>query len=133
LNETDLPVAPLNRYQLQPEWASLCAHRHNVLIEGPVADTHALLLLLQPHIDKPVLWRRPHARLEFSDRDAGALILEGVSTLTTEDQTRLLAHVDAGPRRQIVSTSQHPLFTLVARGRFDAALYYRLNVVLLRT
>ena len=133
MNENNLEVAPLNRYQNQPEWASLCAHRHNVLIEGPVAETHALLLLLQPHIGQPVLWRRPHARLEFSGRDAGALILEDVSTLTTEDQTRLLAQVDAGPRRQIVSTSEHPLFALVARGLFHAALYYRLNVVLLRT
>jgi hypothetical protein len=133
LNETDVEVAPLDRHQYLPEWASLCAHRHNVLIEGPVAGTHALLLQLQPHIGKPVLWRRPHARLDFSGRDAGALILEDVSTLTTEDQTRLLARVDAGPRTQIVSTSEHPLFTLVARGRFHAALYYRLNVVLLRT
>ena len=64
---------------------------------------------------------------------AGALILEEVSTLTTEDQTRLLAHLDAGPRTQIVSTSEHSLFTLVVRGLFNAALYYRLNVVLLRT
>lgn len=129
----DIDVAGGSLNQTQPEWASLCAHRHNVLIEGPVAETHALLLLLQPHIGKPVLWRRPHARLEFSGRDAGALILEDVSTLTTEDQTRLLAHVDAGPRRQIISTSEHPLFTLVGRGLFHAALYYRLNVVLLRT
>ena len=134
-DETDVEIAPLNQYQCQsqPEWASLCAHRHNVLIEGPVAETHALLLLLQPHIGKPVLWRRPHARLEFSGRDAGALILEDVSTLTTADQTRLLAQVDAGPRMQIISTSEHPLFPLVARGAFNAALYYRLNVVLLRT
>ncbi len=104
-----------------------------MLIEGPVAETHALLLLLQPHICKPILWKRPHARLELPGRDAGALILEDVSTLTTEDQTRLLAQFDSGNRTQIVSTSEHPLFTLVARGLFDAALYYRLNVVLLRT
>lgn len=134
-DETDTQIAALDQYQhqYQPEWASLCAHRHNVLIEGPVAGTHALLLLLQPHMGKPILWKRPHARVEFSGRDAAALILEDVSTLTTEDQTRLLAHLDARPRTQIVSTSEHPLFTLVARGLFDAALYYRLNVVLLRT
>jgi Sigma-54 interaction domain len=134
-HETDMEVAHLDQYQHQhqPEWASLCTHRHNVLIEGPVAETHALLLLLQPHIGKPILWKRPHARLELHGRDAGALILEDVSNLTTEDQTRLLAHVDAVPRTQIVSTSEHPLFTLVVRGVFDAALYYRLNVVLLRT
>ena len=32
----------------------------------------------------------------------------------------------------IVSTTAHPLFPLVARELFDEALYYRLNITLLR-
>ena len=123
--------APLEEYQ--PEWASLCAHRHNVLIEGPIADTHSVLRLLQPHIDTPILWKHPHARLELPGREIGGLILENVSTLSPEDQGRLLARFDAGSRMQVVSTSESPLYQLVARNLFDATLYYRLNVVLLRT
>ena len=114
------------------EWASLRAHRHNVLIEGQVASTHAVLRLLQPHIDTPIMWRPPHARLELTLRGAGALILEEVGTLTAEDQTRLLSYLDATSHPQVVSTNERPLFTLVARGLFEAALYYRLNIVLLR-
>ena len=129
--ETGSYVVPLNQYQ--PEWTSLCAHRHNVLIEGPVAETHAVLRFLQPHIGAPILWKRPDAALELPGREIGALILESVATLSPEDQVRLLAHFDAGARTQVISTSEHPLYRLVAHNVFDATLYYRLNVVLLRT
>lgn len=129
--ETYPNVAPLSEYQ--PEWASLCTHRHNVLIEGPAAKTHAVLLRLQPHIGKPIVWKRPHAPLELPGCGVGALVLENVSNLSREDQMQLLAYFDAGTRTQVVSTSEHVLYRLVARNRFDVALYYRLNVVLLRT
>lgn len=104
-----------------------------MLIEGPIAETHAMLRSLQPHMDTPILWKRPYARLELSGGLVGGLILEDVSTLSREEQVRLVAHFDAGIRTQVVSTSQHPLYPLVAHGLFDATLYYRLNVVLLRT
>jgi DNA-binding NtrC family response regulator len=66
-------------------------------------------------------------------RAGGALILEDVETLTAEDQTELLARLDrARSHQQIISTTEHSLFALVARGLFDPALYYRLNVVLVR-
>jgi transcriptional regulator of acetoin/glycerol metabolism len=42
----------------------------------------------------------------------------------------LLAFLDGGRCAQLVSTTEHPLFPLVARGLFSGALYYRLNVVL---
>ena len=126
--DTDLSL--LDPYRT--EWASLRARRHNVLIEGPVAATHTVLRLLQPHIGKPILWKWPQARLELPSCEAGALILEDVSTLTAEDQTQLLTRLDGGSHTQIVSTSEQPLFVLVERKLFNAALYYRLNVVLLR-
>ena len=129
--EMDRIVAPLKEYR--PEWASLCAHRHNVLIEGPIAETHTMMRALQPHMAAPILWKRPHAPLELPGCEIGGLILENVTTLSPEDQSRLLAHFDAGARTQVVSTSEHPLYRLVAYNLFDATLYYRLNVVLLRT
>jgi DNA-binding NtrC family response regulator len=39
---------------------------------------------------------------------------------------------ESGWRTRIISTTPRQLFALVASGLFDAALYYRLNVMLLR-
>jgi len=115
------------------EWARLCARRHNMLIEGPPDATRAVLRLLEPDIREPIVWKRPHAPFELPGVEARALILENVAALTAGDQAQLLAHLDGlGSLTQIVSTAEQPLFALVTRGLFDAALYYRLNVVLLR-
>jgi Sigma-54 interaction domain len=115
------------------EWRSLLANRHNLLVEGPLTVTHAALLLLKPHIGAPIEWKRPRGRFELPSREGGALILEDVGTLTADDQTELLARLDrARSHPHIISTTEHSLFALVARGLFDPALYYRLNVVLLR-
>ena len=128
---TEFDVSLLDPYRA--EWTSLRAHRHNLLIEGPLTATHAALLLLKPHIGAPIEWKRPQGRFELPSREGGALILEDVETLTAEDQKELLARLDrAKSHPQIISTTEHSLFALVARGLFDPALYYRLNVVLLR-
>ena len=49
--------------------------------------------------------------------------------LDRHEQAALLRWLDAD-RKQVVSTTAQPLFPLVARGLFDKALYYRLNVML---
>ncbi|MGE5242754.1 MAG: hypothetical protein ACM3SQ_00815 [Betaproteobacteria bacterium] len=115
----------------QAEWRTLRAHRHNVLLEGPVAATSTVLRLLQPHMRGPTLWHR-HGPLSLPSGEAGALILADVAALDADDQTRLLEWlVGTGAHTQIVSMTERPLFALVMLGLFDAALYYRLNVVLL--
>jgi len=40
----------------QTEWRSLRACRHNVLLEGSLAATNAVLRLLQPHIGGLLAW-----------------------------------------------------------------------------
>jgi transcriptional regulator of aromatic amino acid metabolism len=61
------------------------------------------------------------------------MILRNVGALTTADQARLLVWLQhEGFGAQVVSTTEPPLFALVAKGLFDVALYYRLNVLLLR-
>lgn len=117
---------------LTGEWRSVCTARHNVLLEGPAASTEAVVRLLEPHLREPVAWKRPRAPLELPTGECGALVLQDIAALGGEEQTRLLGLLDDGTRRkQVVSTTTHPLFPLVARGLFDEALYYRLNVVLL--
>jgi transcriptional regulator of acetoin/glycerol metabolism len=80
-----------------------------------------------------VEWKRPGAPLELPASDVGALILQDVGGLGAAEQTRLLMWLaTASQHTQIVSTTVHSLFALVARGLFDEALYYHLNLVLLQ-
>jgi hypothetical protein len=118
---------------VQTRWGILRACRHNVLLEGPVAATNAGLHLLQPPIRGPIVWNGPQTPLNLPSGEVGRLILRGVAGLSAEDQARLLVWLRGlGSRTQIVSTTERPLFALVARGLFDETLYYRLNVMLLR-
>jgi transcriptional regulator of aromatic amino acid metabolism len=111
----------------------LISVNHNLLLEGPDASTDTAVLRLEPHLRKPVLWKRRGAPLEFPDEAVGTVILEDVGGLAVDDQARLLRWLDdTVPRSRIVSTTADSLFPLVARGLFDAALYYRLNVMLVQ-
>jgi len=123
-----LDSAPLLAFSFRStvEWRS---PRHNVLLEGSEPATLAVLRLLEPHLPEPVIRKRRGSPLQLPDGDIGALILEEVSDLSGDDQARLLAWIDGRCQTQIVSTAARPLFERVARGFFDASLYYRLNVI----
>jgi hypothetical protein len=123
-------VSLLDSYQV--ELGVLHAHPHNVLLEGPAAATDAALLLLQPHLRDPLIRNPPHSPFELPEGMTGSLILRDVAALAAGDQARLLAWLRGpGLGAQVVSTTERPLFALVAQRLFDAALYYRLNVLLL--
>ena len=108
-------------------------HRCNALLEGTGTATDAALHLWRPHIRKPIVSHESPAPLHLPNGETGTLILRNVATLSRDEQRRLFAWMRAtGSRTQIISTSAHPLFALVEDGLFDAALYYRLNVLLLR-
>lgn len=56
----------------------------------------------------------------------------GLDLIGRREKSELLGWIDdPNARRQVVSTTVDPLFSLVGRGLFDEALYYRLNVILL--
>lgn len=117
----------------QAEWRTWRAHPYNVLLEGPAATTNAVLRLLQPHIREPIVWHQPQGPLTLPSGETGALILTDVAALGADDQMRLLEWlVGPGLHTQIVSTTERSLFACVTRGLFDAGLYYRLNIMLLR-
>jgi hypothetical protein len=108
-------------------------HRCNVLVEGGRAATTAVLRLLLPSTREAVVWHKPYAPLKLPDRTTNTFILRNAASLSANDQGRLLDWFgDPGWRTQIISTAESPLFTLVQGGLFDATLYYRLNVMLLR-
>jgi len=104
----------------------------NVLIEGPSTATDEVLLVLRLHLREPLVIDLAHEPLHLPDGATRNLVLRNVAALTAEDQARLLVWLQReGFGAQIVSTTERPLFALVAQGLFDAALYYRLNVLLL--
>jgi hypothetical protein len=115
-----------------PEWQFLSERPCNVLLEGTVAATDAVLDLLQPNIREPIVWHRPPAAFQLPGGEARTLILREAAALERDEQRRLLSWMNDADCPQIVTTSSCPLFVLVEAGRFDAALYYRLNGVLLR-
>lgn len=121
----------LNGYDI--EWRLLSQEPYNVLVEGPVAATDAVLRLLRPHIREPIVWHRPAATLDLPSGETRTFILRDAAALSRPEQRRLSDWMrDMGSQTQVVTTAWCPLFALVATGRFDAALYYRLNVLLLR-
>jgi hypothetical protein len=108
-------------------------HRFNVLVEGDAARISAVLRLLLPCTREAVVWHKPYEPLELPGRETKTFILRDAASLSASDQARLLGWLgDTGWRTQIISTAESPLFTLVEGGLFDATLYYRLNVILLR-
>ena len=114
-----------------PEWHSLSTGQHNAIFEGPEEATDDVLRLLQPYLRTPAIWNRAPMPLEFPAHGGGALVLRNVCALDRQEQAALLNWLEAG-RKQVISTTTEPLFPLVAMGRFDEALYYRLNVMLVR-
>jgi hypothetical protein len=114
------------------DWRCLLRERYSVTIEGPDEATETALLVLKPHLQQPVIWEQPD-HLQLPADFPGTLVIRQVEAMTTDDQRRLLAWLGrAATPIQIVSTARTPLFDLVEAGCFDAALYYRLNVALLR-
>jgi hypothetical protein len=115
------------------DWNRVATAQHSMLIEGYAASIHFILMLIEPYLREPVLWLGTDGRLALSDENCGAIVLQDVSALARSEQARLHAWLDGrSPPTQVVATTTAPLWPLVDIGRFDAALYYRLNVVRLR-
>jgi len=112
------------------EWRSVCLRHHCMLLEGPEEVTETVLSLLKPHLRTPVVWTCSQSLRELPAASSGALVLRDVAALGRQEQTQLFRWLDDphGPK-QVVSTTADPLFPWVARGHFDEALYYRLNVI----
>ena len=105
-------------------------HVFSVLLEGPSTATDAVLLLLQLELAAS---HQAGAPLVLPSNETRTLVVKDPCALTDEAQRGLLAWLgDANSARRIISTTVRPLFPLVADGRFDATLYYRMNVLLLR-
>jgi hypothetical protein len=111
--------------ELSLDWHAMVTTRPNVLIEGPEAATEAVLRALRPHCGEPASdWGDT-----LGDRRPPTLIVREVAALSATDQQHLQQWLDSGERSQVLSTTAQSLFSLVERGLFLEALFYRLNVV----
>jgi Sigma-54 interaction domain len=115
------------------EWSQICTGRHNVLLEGPMACTEAVLHLLKPHFGEPMTMKRSGAPLELHTLKGGTVVVHDIAAFSRPEQERILEWLDnPQTQTQVVCTTIEPLFPLVAEGLFDETLYYRLNVILLQ-
>ena len=114
------------------EWQTLCLGEHNILLEGPRVATEALLAELMPSLRTPTVALRGRRRLRIPKGSTNALVVRDVHTLSALDQEHLMRWLSEPGSRQVIATTEERLFSRVARGQFNEALYYRLNVILLR-
>jgi hypothetical protein len=97
------------------------------------SDESAVLSRLTPHLREPIVWTRPGSPLDLQSDMNGTVVLQAVSDLGADDQSRMLRWLGgSGNRAQTICTTTTPLFPLVVRGLFDETLYYRLNSILWR-
>jgi hypothetical protein len=109
----------------------LAASPVNLLVVGRERMTRAVLDQLRRRLRQPVLEWRAGDTLPLPVYPAtGTLMLYEVGALRADEQTRMLEWMGHSPGRwRVVSTNTAPLFPLVTLGRFDDALFYRLNVL----
>ena len=76
------------------------------------------------------MWWSPDQAVDVPDLTSGTLVIRDVDRLDARQQERLAQWIGAHcPRVQVLALARAPLFAQVADGRFSAALYYRMNTV----
>ena len=105
--------------------------RVNLLLIAPVGVVQFVLESLLLDLQEPIAEWHAGERLALPPADqGGTLVLHESSSLTRDDQVRLLEWLErADGRTQVVSTSSSALLPRVQAGTFIDTLYYRLNTV----
>jgi hypothetical protein len=105
-------------------------HRPNLLITCDEADPEAVIGQLEELCALPIHRIALPGRLSLPAFGCQTLVLHDVSELTLTQQVALYDWISHGRSGlQIVSVTQAPLRSFVARGLFLECLFYRLNTV----
>ena len=123
-----LPLAL--RLSTADDWRALLRTRANVLVSGPQNALTAFIYAAHDEMREPI--RSVHGSA-LSLCEGRTLILLEVDALDGPGQRQLIHWINE-PRNagtQIISLAPIPLAPLVQTHRFDAELYYRLNVIYL--
>lgn len=113
------------------DWQSLVATRANAVVVGQEDAALRVWTAVWPSLEKPIHWVDAD-HLLLPRHPAGTLILQGADMLTASAQQQLFAWLNGEARStRVLTTTPRDLFPLVESGAFLAALYYRLNMLLL--
>ena len=107
-----------------------CRRLPNLLLIGPEAATRPYLdrLMASPSV-RSCDSTAPHLPRETVQD----LVVRDVERLTPDGQEQLVDWLNGpGFHTRIVATSGKSLYPLVERGEFSDALYYRINMIILR-
>jgi hypothetical protein len=111
------------------EWLMLGVNRPNTLLIGSDAAVDHLFGALARSLRAPIVQWSPLVERVVPSGLIATLIVRDVSTLSADQQRHLREWVDTQHDVQIVSVTSEALFPLVECGKFDEALYYRLNLL----
>jgi hypothetical protein len=113
------------------DWHALVTSRANTVVVAREDAVMGVWTALWPTLQKPIHWVEASS-LSLPRRSAGTLILQDADALTPTAQQELFDWLERDARAtRVLTTTSLPLFPLVEGGSFLAALYYRLNVLLL--
>jgi hypothetical protein len=118
------------RLSTSDDWRALLRTRANVLVSGPQRALTAFIHAAHDEMREPI---RSVNGSTLSLCEGCTLILLEVDALDGAGQRQLIQWMNE-PRNaetQIISLATIPLAPLVQTHRFDAELYYRLNVIYL--
>jgi hypothetical protein len=116
---------------LPDDWDLVGAARVNLLLMGREEATRALMDVLRPYFQEPVVTARSCEPLTLvPPGQVGTMILHDICTLGLADQRRLLVWLEGAVGcTQVISTTSTPIVPLIDAGSFHATLYYRLNTL----
>jgi len=114
----------------QSEWTILRTSPVNGLLVGSPDLTAAAVAEMEQSLRQPLVWWSPDQGLDLPDLTAGTLVIRDVDDLDARQQEQLTRWIALHVLRvQVLALAREPLFESVAHGRFSAALYYRMNTV----
>jgi len=114
----------------QSEWTILRTSPINGLLVGSPDLTTAAVLGIEKGLPQPLVWWASDQGSYLPDLTAGTLVVRDVDDLDARQQEQLSRWiVRHATRVALLALAREPLFDGVADGRFSAALYYRMNTV----
>ena len=114
----------------QSEWTILRTSPVNGLLVGSPDLTAAAVAEMEKGLRQPLVWWSPDSGIDIPDLAIGTLVIRDVEDLDARQQEQLSRWIARhAPGVQVLALAREPLFESVADGRFSAALYYRMNTV----
>lgn len=114
------------------EWRVFTATKANTLMLGEPLAVTRILNAAWLTLSRPVFWC-DGPRLTLPTGQAGTFVLWRLDALDAEDQGQLLEWLDGRGPARVLARAPRSVFPLVQQGQFLAALYYRLNTLILQT